>query len=79
MTKLIQKGTISSKIAKQVFQELLKHGGDPETIVRERGWIQISDEGELREIVRSVIEAISNRLWISKMEKIGPLGLWLDK
>ncbi len=57
MTKLIQKGTISSKIAKQVFQELLKHGGDPETIVRERGWIQISDEGELREIVRSVIEA----------------------
>ena len=57
MTKMIQQGTISSKIAKQVFQEMLEKGSDPEAIVRERGWVQISDEGKLREIVRSVIEA----------------------
>lgn len=56
MIGLIEKGTISSKIAKKVFQELIENGGDPETIVKEKGLVQISDEGELRKIVVEVID-----------------------
>ncbi len=56
MIELIEKGTISSKIAKQVFQELVEKGGDPEQIVKEKGLVQISDEGELRKMVVDVLD-----------------------
>ena len=55
MIGLIQKGTISSKIAKDVFKELVENGGDPEKVVEEKGLVQISDEGELRGIVAEVV------------------------
>lgn len=56
MINLIKDGTISSKIAKQVFEELVEHGGDPEKIVKEKGLVQISDEGQLREIIGKVLD-----------------------
>jgi aspartyl-tRNA(Asn)/glutamyl-tRNA(Gln) amidotransferase subunit B len=52
---LIDKGTISSKIAKTVFEEMFATGGDPEKIIQEKGLVQISDEGELAKIVEEVI------------------------
>ncbi|AQS54740.1 Asp-tRNA(Asn)/Glu-tRNA(Gln) amidotransferase subunit GatB [Novibacillus thermophilus] len=55
MIALIDNGTISSKIAKKVFKDMLENGGDPEQIVKEKGLVQISDEGKLREIVADVI------------------------
>lgn len=36
LVKLIEKGTISSKIAKKVFKELIEKGGDAEKIVKEK-------------------------------------------
>ena len=57
MIKLIENGTISSKIAKTVFKELIEKGGDAETIVKEKGLVQISDEGALTKII---VEVISN-------------------
>jgi len=57
MIKLIQNGTISSKIAKKVFKELIENGGDAEQIVKEKGLVQISDEGTLRKIVLEVLDA----------------------
>lgn len=57
MIKLIEKGTISSKIAKQVFKELIENGGDPETIVKEKGLVQISDDETLRKFVNDAIDA----------------------
>lgn len=56
MIQLIEDGTISSKIAKKVFAELLENGGDPEKIVKEKGMVQISDEGQLKEIVGQVLD-----------------------
>lgn len=56
MIQLIEKGTISSKIAKKVFMELVKNGGDPEVIVKEKGLVQISDEGALRKFVTDVLD-----------------------
>ncbi|KEK24430.1 Asp-tRNA(Asn)/Glu-tRNA(Gln) amidotransferase subunit GatB [Bacillus gaemokensis] len=56
MVQLIEKGTISSKIAKKVFNELIEKGGDPEEIVKAKGLVQISDEGTLRKIVTEILD-----------------------
>lgn len=57
MLKLMDEGVISSKIAKTVFEEMFKTGKAPEQIVEEKGLKQISDAGQLEEIVLKVIEA----------------------
>jgi aspartyl-tRNA(Asn)/glutamyl-tRNA(Gln) amidotransferase subunit B len=57
MIKLLEKGTISSKIAKKVFKELIENGGDAEKIVKDKGLVQISDEGTLRKIVGETLDA----------------------
>ncbi len=54
---LIDKGTISSSIAKKVLDEMFKEPKDPQKIIEEKGWIQISDEGAIKEVVLKVIEA----------------------
>lgn len=57
MIKLIENGTISSKIAKTVFKEMVETGKEPKQIVEEKGLVQISDEGALRQIVQDVVNA----------------------
>lgn len=56
MIQLIDKGTISSAIAKKVLTELFENPKDPEEIIKEKGWIQISDEGAIKEVVMKVLE-----------------------
>ncbi|WP_368505780.1 Asp-tRNA(Asn)/Glu-tRNA(Gln) amidotransferase subunit GatB [Alkalihalophilus sp. As8PL] len=56
MIQLIEKGTISSKIAKKVFKDLIEKGGDPEQIVKDKGLVQISDESELLKMVSDVLD-----------------------
>ena len=57
LVSLIDKGTISSKIAKDVLEEMFENPREPEEIIKEKGWIQISDEGEIRKIVQEILEA----------------------
>lgn len=52
---LIDKGVISSAIAKKVFEEMYETGNNPEDIVKEKGLVQISDENEIKKIVESVV------------------------
>ncbi|MFZ5765877.1 MAG: Asp-tRNA(Asn)/Glu-tRNA(Gln) amidotransferase subunit GatB [Thermodesulfobacteriota bacterium] len=52
---MIDKGTISGKIAKSVFEEMMVGGKDAETIVREKNLVQMSDEGDLLLLVRQII------------------------
>ena len=54
---LIDNGTISSSIGKKVLVELFENQRDPEEIIKEKGWIQISDEGAIKEVVQKVLEA----------------------
>ena len=56
MIKLINDGTISSKIAKKVFAELIEHGGDAEKIVKEKGLVQVSDSGQLLAWVNEALD-----------------------
>ncbi len=57
LIQLIDKGTISGKIAKTVFEEMWASGKDAATVVKEKGLVQISDEGAIIIIVESVIAA----------------------
>jgi len=57
LLKLIQKGEISGKIAKSVIEEMYNTGKDAEVIVKEKGLVQISDEGELEKIIMEVISS----------------------
>lgn len=57
MIKLIKDGTISSKIAKQVFAETIKNGTDPQKYVEEKGMVQLSDESVLGPMVKKVVDA----------------------
>ncbi|WP_054957396.1 Asp-tRNA(Asn)/Glu-tRNA(Gln) amidotransferase subunit GatB [Paenibacillus dakarensis] len=57
MIGLIEKGTISSKIAKTVFKAMLESGKLPQAIVEEQGLVQISDEGAIKAIVEQVVAA----------------------
>lgn len=57
MIGLIEKGTISTKIAKTVFKEMLESGKLPQQIVEEKGLVQISDEGAIKSIVEQVVAA----------------------
>jgi aspartyl-tRNA(Asn)/glutamyl-tRNA(Gln) amidotransferase subunit B len=54
---MIQAGTISGRIGKDVFQRMFETGQDPETIVAEQGFAQISDAGQIEAIVDELIAA----------------------
>ena len=53
----IQDGTISGKIAKDVFDAMWAGGGEPDAIIERRGLKQISDAGALEAIVAEVLAA----------------------
>ncbi|SFG86958.1 Asp-tRNA(Asn)/Glu-tRNA(Gln) amidotransferase subunit GatB [Sporolactobacillus nakayamae] len=74
LVKLIEKGTISSKIAKKVFKDLIEKGGDPEEIVKAKGLVQISDEGALRDMLAPILEANKQSMIDYKNGKDRALG-----
>ncbi|MBU4554060.1 MAG: Asp-tRNA(Asn)/Glu-tRNA(Gln) amidotransferase GatCAB subunit B, partial [Candidatus Desulforudis sp.] len=52
---LIDKGTISGKLAKEVFGEMFRTGKDAEMVVKEKGLEQISDEVSINAVIEQVI------------------------
>ena len=56
-TKLIDGNVISSAGGKKVIEELFENPRSPEAIVKEKGLAQISDESELLNVVKEVIDA----------------------
>ena len=57
LLRLVEDGTISGKMAKNVFEEMFRSGQDAETIVRREGLSQVSDTAELARIVAEVLAA----------------------
>lgn len=71
---LIEKGTISSSIGKKVLDELFENPEKPEVIIKEKGWIQISDEGAIREVVLKIIDQNAQSVADYKSGKEKALG-----
>ncbi|MDT2011543.1 Asp-tRNA(Asn)/Glu-tRNA(Gln) amidotransferase subunit GatB [Carnobacterium divergens] len=56
MITLIADGTISSKIAKKVFRELILNGGDAKKVVEAKGLVQLSDPAQLLPMINEVLD-----------------------
>ncbi|MEG0735664.1 Asp-tRNA(Asn)/Glu-tRNA(Gln) amidotransferase subunit GatB [Amedibacillus sp. YH-ame10] len=56
MINMVDKGEISGKQAKEVFEEIMK-GKDPKTVVEEKGMKQMSDSSQLLDIITSVLDS----------------------
>lgn len=56
MINMVEKGEISGKQAKVVFEEIMK-GKDPRKVVEEKGMKQMSDEGALLAVITQVLDA----------------------
>jgi aspartyl-tRNA(Asn)/glutamyl-tRNA(Gln) amidotransferase subunit B len=62
MISLIDGGTISGKMAKDIVEEMYKTGKQPKIIIEEKGLVQITDEGELIKTITSIMEAKPDQL-----------------
>ena len=55
LLQLVEQGTISLKVAREIFPEVYSSGKTAEQIVQEKGLIQVSDEGALDKIIDGVL------------------------
>ncbi len=56
LISIVKDGKINNNTGKKVLKEVFDTGKDPQTIVKEQGLIQISDEGALKEIVSKILD-----------------------
>jgi aspartyl-tRNA(Asn)/glutamyl-tRNA(Gln) amidotransferase subunit B len=57
LLRLIDRGTISGKIAKDVFEKMFRSGADADTIVTREGLTQVADTGALAAIIEQILAA----------------------
>jgi len=62
LIRLIDQGSISGKMAKDVFEEAFKTGGAPSEIIRSRGLEQISDEATLMDVINTILDENEEQL-----------------
>ena len=74
LIKLIDSGTISNSIGKKVFEDMIESGKEPEEIVKEKGLMQISDEGAIKEVVDRIVAANPQSIVDYKAGKDRALG-----
>jgi len=55
LLRMVEQGTVSLKVARDIFPEMYRTGKAPEQIVREKGLTQMSDEGPLNQIIDEVL------------------------
>jgi aspartyl-tRNA(Asn)/glutamyl-tRNA(Gln) amidotransferase subunit B len=76
---MTEDGTISGKIAKTVFGEMLASGGDPEQIVKAKGLVQMSDEGALVTLVREILAANPEQVQQFREGKTKVMGFFVGQ
>ncbi len=79
LLKLIEAGTISGKIAKDILPELLALGGSPQQLVESKGLIQISDTGAIDRAIDAVLAANPKELEQYRAGKTKLLGFFVGK
>lgn len=74
MIQLIADGTISSKMAKKVFRELITNGGDAKEVVEAKGLVQLSDPAQLQPIVAGIVDEHPESVELFKKGKDRAVG-----
>ena len=75
----ISDGTISGRIAKDVFAEMMENGGEPDTIIDQKGFKQISDSREIDRIVNSVLKENADKVAEYKAGKDKLFGFFVGQ
>ena len=79
LINLIKAGTISGKIAKEVFLMMLETNSDPEIIVKEKNLVQISDTSEIEAIIQKIIDANIDQVEEYRSGKEKVLGFFVGQ
>ena len=79
LISLIEKGTISNNIGKQILIDMMKDGTKAAEIVEQRGLSQISDEGAIKAIVQKIVDANPAQVEAYKNGKTNLLGFFVGQ
>jgi len=79
MISLVEKGTISGKIAKTVMEEMYATGKTPQAIIEQKGLVQISNVDEIEMIVSKVIEENPKPVEQYRQGKTGNFGFFVGQ
>ena len=80
LISLIEKGTISNNIGKQILvEDMITNGDKASAIVEKKGLSQISDEGAIKEIVKKIVDANPNQVEAYKNGKTNLLGFFVGQ
>jgi aspartyl-tRNA(Asn)/glutamyl-tRNA(Gln) amidotransferase subunit B len=79
LLKLVDNGTISLKVARDIFPELYASGQPPEQLVQEKGLTQVSDEGALETIIDEVMAKNPAQLAQYRSGKDQVLGFFVGR
>ena len=79
MVGLIEKGSISNKIGKDILPDLLTEGGSPKALVEKRGLVQVSDPSVIEPLIDEVIAAHPDELEKYRGGKKKMLGFFVGQ
>ena len=79
LLKLIDDGIISGKIAKNVFEEMYSTQKSPKRIIEEKGLEQVTDEGEIRSVIDTVLTAHPSQVKDYRKGKEKLLGFFVGQ
>jgi aspartyl-tRNA(Asn)/glutamyl-tRNA(Gln) amidotransferase subunit B len=79
LINLINAGTISGKIAKAVFEDMLTEGKGPGQIVKEKNLIVINDAGAIEAFIKDVLEKNPDSVAAYKAGKVKLMGFFVGQ
>ena len=79
LLKLVEAGTISLKVAREIFPELYTSDKTPEELIQDKGLTQISDEGSLIALIDDVIHKNPGQVTQYKGGKEAVLGFFVGQ
>ena len=79
MIRLLDGGTISGKIAKDVFEKMWATGDGAKAIVEREGLTQVSDEGPIRAAIAEVMAASPDQVATYRKGKTSTLGWFVGQ
>lgn len=79
LVDLISKNVINGKTAKDVFAIMAETGGEPEKIVDEHGWRQVTDTGAIEAVIDGVLAANPDNVAAYKAGKVNLMGWFVGQ
>ena len=79
LVELVSSGAVSGRAAKEVLAVIATEGGDPDSVIEERGLAQVSDASALEPVVAGVVERNPDKVEAYRNGKTGLLGFFVGQ